>query len=170
MSEFNYTDLPILNPQSTDFEMLTVLQRETFEYFLKQVNPLNGLIADKSEPGSSSSIAAVGMALSCYVSGVELGFISRIEAIKKTLTVLRFLNSSNQSEDADATGYKGFYYHFLDMQTGKRAFNCELSTIDTAILMAGVLTVGNYFSDGNSKEGEIRQLADDIYFPEHLQI
>ncbi|MEP6948554.1 MAG: glucoamylase family protein [Ginsengibacter sp.] len=157
-------DRPVVNPQGTDWEMLENLQRETFGYFLKQVNPQNGLIADKTKHGSPVSIATVGMGLSCYIGGVERGFISRANAIKRTLTVLRFLYSSNQSSETDATGYKGFYYHFLDMQTGKRTWKCELSTIDTAILMAGILTAGNYFLGENAKEREIRQLADDLYF------
>jgi len=54
--------------------------------------------------------------------------------------LLRFFHSSHQGPEPDATGYKGFYYHLLDMQTGCRALQCELSTVDTGILMAGVLT------------------------------
>jgi hypothetical protein len=122
------------NPQGTDDEMLGVLQRRTFTYFLKEANKQTGLIADKTQPGSPSSIAATGLGISCYIVGIERGFITRTEAIKRTLTVLKFFYNSHQGTEADATGYKGFYYHFLDMQTGKRAWQCELSTIDTAIL------------------------------------
>ncbi|PZX51563.1 hypothetical protein LV84_03720 [Algoriphagus ratkowskyi] len=152
-----------INPQSTDTEMMDLLQRETFGYFLKEVNGHTGLIADKSQPGSPSSIAAVGMGLSCYIVGIERGYISRDEAIKRTLTVLKFFHTSHQGIEVDATGYKGFYYHFLDMQTGKRALNSELSTIDTAILLAGVLTARNYFSGENKSETEIRSIADELY-------
>jgi hypothetical protein len=68
------------------------------------------------------------MALAAYPVGVEHNFITREEAIERTLKKLRFFANSEQSTSADATGYKGFYYHFLDMQTGRRAWQCELST------------------------------------------
>ena len=155
--------LPVVNPQGTDEEMLSILQCETFEYFLKEMNPQTGLIADKTEPGAPSSIAAVGMGLSSYVVAVERGYMSRTEAAKRTFTVLKFLYSGHQGPEKDATGYKGFYYHFLDMQTGKRASESELSTIDTAILMAGVLTARHYFTNDDKKENEIRELADELY-------
>src|SRR5580698_9075126 len=77
--------------------------------------------------------------------------------------LLRFFNFSHQGPEGDATGYKGFYYHFLDMQTGRRAWQCELSTIDTAIFMAGVLTAANYFTRKEKKENEIRELAEILY-------
>jgi len=155
--------LPILNPQGTDSEMLDRLRSETFDYFRHEFNSLNGLIADKTQPGSPSSIAAVGMGLSVYVVAVERNLLSRPEAIQRVLTVLRFFHTSHQGPEPDATGYKGFYYHFLDMQTGARAWQCELSTIDTAILMAGVLTAASYFTGKNAEEGEIRELAEILY-------
>src|SRR6202012_1050164 len=89
--------------------------------------------------------------------------ISQADAVKRTLTVLKFLYSSHQGTESDATGYKGFYYHFLDMQTGKRAWDSELSTIDTAILLAGILTARNYYTGKNKDENEIRELADKLY-------
>ena len=101
---------------------------ETFDYFVHEANPLNGLVIDKTKPGSPASIAAVGLALSSYPVGVERGFMSRANAVKRTLATLRFFHNSVQSTDADATGYKGFYYHFLDMTSGKRVWKCELST------------------------------------------
>jgi hypothetical protein len=118
------------------------------------------LIADKTQPESPASIAAVGMGLSVYVVAVERGWLTRAEAVGRTLTLLRFFRSSHQGPEADATGYKGFYYHFLDMQSGRRAWRCELSTIDTAILMAGVLTVASYFDGTRGEETEIRELAE----------
>src|SRR5665213_3060860 len=105
----------------TDAQMLDDLQRVTFEYFREQFNLLNGLIADKTQPGSPSSIAAVGMGLSVYVVAVERDLLSRAEAVDRTLTLLRFFHASPQGPEPDATGYKGVYYHFLDMQTGRRA-------------------------------------------------
>jgi hypothetical protein len=155
--------LPVLNPQGTDAEMLGGLLAETFEYFTKEINPLNGLIADKTQPGSPSSIAAVGMGLSVYIAGVERGLIPRREVIQKTLTLLRFFFAGPQGEERDAMGYKGFYYHFLDMQTGRRAWACELSTIDTTFFIAGVLHAAAYFGGENPAEAEIRQLAESLY-------
>ena len=153
----------LTNLQDSDEEMLNVLQRETFAYFLKEMNEKTGLIADKTQPGSPASIAATGMGLSCYITGVERGLITRDDAIKRTLTVLKFFYNSYQGTEADATGYKGFYYHFLNMKSGKRAWKCELSTVDTAILLAGIMTARYYFTGENKSEIEIRTLADELY-------
>jgi hypothetical protein len=156
-------ELPIVNRQGTDKEMIDLLLEETFFYFERYVNAKNGLIADKSEPNSASSIAAVGLGLSCYISVADRGLISREDAARRTLTVLKFFQSSKQGPEADATGYKGFYYHFLDMKSGKRAYNCELSTIDSAILIAGVLCAVNYFTQDNEIETQIRQIGNELY-------
>jgi len=143
--------------------LLTGLQKESFAYFLHTANPVNGLIKDKTADDSPASIAAVGMALTIYPIGVERGFMTRRDAVDVTLRTLRFFADSEQSTDPAATGYKGFYYHFLDMQTGKRVWNCELSSIDTALLMAGVLTAAEFFKGHNKEEHEIRDLADMLY-------
>jgi hypothetical protein len=148
---------------TTDPEMLDNLRRAIVDYFLKEANPKTGLIADRTQPGSPSSIAAVGMGLSVFAVAVERGILSRAAAVEKTLTLLRFFHSSHQGPEPDATGYKGFYYHFLDMQTGRRAIQCELSTVDTAILLAGVLIVANYFTGDGKNESEIRELAEILY-------
>jgi hypothetical protein len=155
--------LPIVNQQGSDQEMMDQLQRDTFLYFVKEVNAKTGLIADKTQAGSPASITSVGLGLSCYVAAVEGGYMARDEAIKRTLTVLDFLNTAPQSVSPDATGYKGFYYHFLDMGTGKRAGQSELSTIDTAILMAGILTAQNYYTGTDSDETQIRHIANELY-------
>jgi hypothetical protein len=143
--------------------MLETLQRETFHFFERRSNLDNGLIADKTQPGSPASIAAVGLGLSAYVAGVERGLMPRETAVARTLAALRFFARSVQSAAPDASGYKGFYYHFLDMETGRRAWSSELSTIDTALLMAGVLTAGCYFRGARAEEEEIRDLADTLY-------
>jgi hypothetical protein len=153
----------VMNSAGLSPEFMDALQREAFAYFVHEANPLNGLIADKTEAGSPASIAAVGFALTCYPVGVERGFMTRADAVQRTLATLRFFQNSLQSVDADATGYKGFYYHFLDMISGKRAWNCELSTIDTALLLAGVLTAAAYFSGDGADDREIRELADALY-------
>ncbi len=118
---------------------LDSLQRDTFGYFLNETNPANGLVPDNTREGAPCSITAVGMALAAYVVGAERGFITRASATERTLTTLRFFWNSPHGEEPDATGYKGFYYHFLDMQTGRRVWKSELSTIDTTFLLAGAL-------------------------------
>lgn len=142
---------------------LEKLQRETFEYFLHETNPSNGLVIDKTAADWPASIAATGLALASYPVGVERGFISRAAAVERTLATLRFFWNSQQGPEPDATGYKGFYYHFLDMQSGRRAWQCELSTVDTAFLLAGALTAGIYFDANTADESEIRTLADALY-------
>ena len=121
------------------------LQRESFGYFEHEVNSVNGLVIDKTAINSPASIAATGFALAAYPVGVERGFISRTAAVQRTRTPLRFFWNSAQGPQHDATGYQGLYYHFLDMQTGRRAFQCELSTVDSAFLFAGMLTAAAYF-------------------------
>ena len=142
---------------------LEVLQRETFAYFLHETNSANGLVVDKTAPNWPASIAATGLALACYPLGVERGFMPRAAAVQRTLATLRFFRNSPQGQEPDATGYKGFYYHFLDMRTGRRAWECELSTIDSAFLLAGALTAGAYFDESTADESEIRDLADALY-------
>ena len=144
-------------------DMLRRLQQRSFNYFLNEVNPANGLVRDKTTTPWPSSIAATGMALSVYPVGVARGFISRHRAVERTLATLRFFAHSDQSGTANSTGYKGFYFHFLDMQTGQRAWNCELSSIDTALLMAGMLTSAAYFDGQSRHEIEIRALACMLY-------
>ena len=144
-------------------QALVTLQRSTFEYFLREANPCNGLILDRTHEGAPSSIAAVGLMLSAYPVGVERGYLSREEAVCRTLTTLRFFKNSEQSTDPRATGYKGFYYHFLDMKTGQRVWQCELSTVDSTFLFAGMLTAAAYFDHDVADENEIRHLADDLY-------
>jgi len=150
------------NKPAVDAE-LESLQRETFGYFLHETNPQNGLVLDKTAPDWPASIAATGLALAVYPVAVERGFITRAAAIATVLTTLRFFWNSRQGPETDATGYHGFYYHFLDMQTGRRAWQCELSTVDSAILLAGVLTAGAYFDAKATEEKEIRTLADALY-------
>jgi hypothetical protein len=141
------------------------LEQRTFEWFWQSANPKNGLIPDAYPGRSFSSIAAVGFGLTAYGVGVERGYITREQAVERTLTTLRFFRDApqNGSED-DATGYHGFYYHFLDMQTGKRVKRfVELSSVDTTLLLGGVLFAQSYYDRDTPQEKEIRQLADAIY-------
>jgi len=144
-------------------EQLDKLQRATFQYFLKESNRANGMVPDNTRKGSHASIAPIGFALTAYTIGVERGFVTRAEAIERTLTTLRFFRDSEQSEEANATGYKGFYYHFLYMNTGRRAWESELSTIDSTFLLAGILTSAAYFDGDAPEEREIRTIAEELY-------
>ncbi len=144
-------------------EALVQLQRDTFGYFKYETNPRNGMVPDNTRKGSHASIAAIGLGLASYPIAVERGFLERQEAVARVLNTLRFFWSSTQSRERDATGYKGFYYHFLQMDTGRRAWDCELSTIDSTILIAGALAAATYFEAETEPENEIRKLADDLY-------
>ena len=146
-------------------QLVNDLERRTFEWFWHSADPKNGLVPDSYPGRSFCSIAAVGFGLTAYGVGVERGYITREQAIERTLATLRFFRNApqNDSED-DATGYHGFYYHFLDMQTGKRAMRyVELSSVDTTLLLAGVLFAESYYDRDTPQEREIRQLADAIY-------
>ena len=143
---------------------LDTLEERTFHYFWDLTNTTNGLVPDRSPTPSFSSIAAVGFGLTAYPIGVERGYITRADAGQRVVTTLRFFWTATQDSSAsNATGYHGFFYHFLDMNTGKRYQTVELSTIDTALLLAGVLTCQSYFTGTDSLESEIRRLADSIY-------
>jgi len=141
------------------------LERRTFDWFWDGANPRNGLVPDHYPTKSFASIAAVGFGLTAYGVGAERGYITREQAVERTLATLRFFHDApqNDSED-DATGYHGFFYHFLDMDSGKRfERSVELSTVDTSLLLGGVLFAQSYYDRDTPQEKEIRQLADDIY-------
>jgi len=89
--------------------------------------------------------------------------MSRATAVERTLKTLRFFRNSPQGPEPDATGHHGLYYHFLDMRTGRRVWQCELSTVDSAFLLAGALTAGAYFDGKTAGEQEIRTLVDELY-------
>ena len=144
-------------------EALDRLQRDTFGYFKHETNLANGMVPDNTRRGAHASIAAIGLGLAAYPVAVERAFISREEAVERVLTTLRFFWNSAQGKEPDATGYQGFFYHFLHMDTGRRAWECELSTIDSTILIAGALAAATYFDQESAEEHEIRKLADDLY-------
>ena len=146
----------------TDSELDT-LQWVSLIYYLRETNFENGLVADKTSPDSPASIAAVGMSLAALPVVVEHELIERDRAVSIVLSKLRFFRDSPQGPEPDATGYQGFYYHFLDMKTGRRVWNCELSTIDSALLLAGMLTAAAYFDRDTEAEAEIRSIAHALY-------
>ena len=155
---------PLLAPPLTP--VFDDLERRTFDYFWQTANPDNGLVPDRypyTEP--FSSVAAVGFGLTAYGIGVERGYITREQARERVLLTLRFLESAPQGGRADGmTGYHGFFYHFLDLHSGARYANwVELSSVDTTLLLGGVLFCQSYFDADNAEEAEIRKLADTIY-------
>jgi hypothetical protein len=142
-----------------DDQRLDQLQRATFQYFLKECNPENGLVADNTKCGAPASITAVGLALAAYPVGVERGYLTRQEALQRTLVTLRFFAESPHSTAPDAVGHRGFYYHFLDMKTGARVWESALSTIDTTFLLAGALAAATYFDGDAAVEGVERHFS-----------
>lgn len=141
------------------------IERRTFQFFWDTTNELNGLTPDRYPSRPFASIASVGFALTAYPIGVENGWISRTQAVDRTLVTLKFFDEARQGRQAKGvTGHHGFFYHFLDMQTGQRhAPWVELSTVDTALLLAGTLFAQSYFDGDDSREREIRKRADRIY-------
>src|SRR5262245_30878666 len=118
-------DDPDRFPTDEDLERL---QWTTLDYYLQAANPANGLIRDKTDLTAPASIAAVGMALASIPIAVEGGVVPRELGAIWALKRLRFFHASPHGPEPDATGYRGFYYHFLDMSTGRRVWECELST------------------------------------------
>lgn len=155
---------PLLQPPLTP--LFNDLERRTFEYFWQTAMPDNGLIPDRypyTEP--FSSIAGMGFGLTAYGIGVERGYVTRAQAVARVLLTLRYLEGLPQGSRNDGmAGYRGFFYHFLDLKSGARYADwVELSSVDTALLMAGVLFTQSYFDRDNAQESEIRRLADTLY-------
>ena len=152
---------PVLPPVlAGDAAFLETLQRTAFDFFWQEANPRNGLIRDRTRPDSKCSIAAVGFGLSALPIGVEHGWVSRADAAQRTVTTLRtFAHGPQGPEAAGTLGHRGWFYHFLEMDTARRAWKCELSSIDTALLLAGVVDAGQFFDRGDPVEREIRDLG-----------
>ena len=144
-------------------DAIAVLQERTFGYFTRERNAATGLVNDSTRPESPASIAASGFACACYAVAADHGFMSRDEAAASVVQALRFLWEAEQSEALDASGHRGFFYHFLDPRTGRRVWQSELSTVDSAILFAGALAAAGYFDGPSDTEREVRQLADSLY-------
>jgi hypothetical protein len=131
------------------------LEQRTFRFFWETGNPQNGLIPDRFPTPSYASIAAVGFGLTAYPIGVERGYISRAAARERVLATLRFFSRAQNEH--------GFFYHFMDMHTGERANGSEISTVDTALLLAGMLFCESYFDSRDPQELRIRKLTEEIY-------
>jgi len=152
------------HPRTDDAALLDDVERRGFHYFWDLADPRTQLIPDRAPSPSFSSIAAVGFGLTAYGIGAERGYVSREQAAGRTLATLRSLLALKQGEAAKGvSGYKGFFYHFLDMKTGERFEKIELSTVDTALLMAGVLFTQSYFDHDDATESAIRAAAEELY-------
>jgi hypothetical protein len=140
------------------------IEQRTFRWFWDHVNRRNGLVPDRSPTRTFASIAAIGFALPAYAVGAARGWCARAEARDLTLTTLRFFwNAPQGPEPTGTSGYAGFFYHFLDLDTGLRFRTTELSSVDTTILLMGALFAGQYFDREDPGEREIRGLATALY-------
>ncbi|GBQ79605.1 hypothetical protein AA13595_0075 [Gluconacetobacter johannae DSM 13595] len=157
---------PSPSPRPEDFRFVEDLERRTFTWFWDAANPKNGLIPDHyPSPDRFASIAAVGFGLTAYGIGAQRGYVTRDQAAARTLATLRFLYRAPQNAAEDgAAGYHGFYYHFLDPERGTRfARWSELSSVDTTLLLGGVLFAQSYYDRDTPRERAIRRLADALY-------
>ncbi len=154
--------LPPLPPLQIE-AWLDELERRSFDYFWQTTDPATGLVPDRWPTPSFASVAAVGFALSAYPVAVARGWITRDQARQRTLTTLRFFAAAPQGPAAAGmAGHKGFFYHFLDMKTGLRFEHTELSTVDTALLLAGALHCQTFFDSNDAAEVRIRALTDEL--------
>ena len=152
------------NPFSSDGAFLDYVQQANFDYFWYTANPVNGLVPDRSATGSACSIAAVGFGLTAIGIGIDHGWISRTQGVARVLATLNtFLQGPQGTATSGTIGYKGWFYHFLDMNTALRASGSELSSIDTTLLLSGILYSKQYFNGTNTDETTIRTMADAIF-------
>src|SRR5687768_5512069 len=139
-----------------DDALLDELQRASFLYFVEQMHPVTGLVrdrafADGSPSEGKASISASGFALTSWAIASHRGWVERSDALDRVKLMLRFLAN-------EAPRHKGFFYHFMEMDTGARAWKCELSSIDTGLFMAGAIIAREYFQDP-----EITELVNRLY-------
>jgi hypothetical protein len=143
----------VLTPEDEKF--LDDLERRGIQFFIDAQDDVTGLMADRGKANGGAadvaSIASVGFGLTALCIGDERGWVPHQEAYDRSMKVLRFLRDKAPQEH-------GHFYHFLNMRTGQRMWNCEVSNIDTALLMAGVLTVRQHFPNT-----ELAKLANELY-------
>jgi hypothetical protein len=152
----------------TDDQLLDTLQHTAFNFFWQEANATSGLIKDRSNANGGGtaqcSIASLGFGLTAVCIGVDHGWVSRAAAADRVHAALKTLWTKPQGIGTSGySGYKGFYFHFLDMASGLRTWSSELSSIDSGLLFSGVIYSREYFDGTDSVEVEIRALADSIY-------
>jgi hypothetical protein len=144
--------------------LLDTLQHTAFDYFWNESNPVNGLVKDRSTASSACSIASTGFGLTAIGIGIDHGWVSRASGRDRTMATLKTFWQQPQGYGASGTiGYHGWFYHFLDMNTATRSGTSELSSIDTGLLLAGVLYARQYFDGSDSTETALRAYADSIF-------
>ena len=152
------------NPFPNDDAFMDYVQQANFDYFWYAANPANGLVPDKSAAGSACSIAAVGFGLTAIGIAIDHGWITRDQGSARVLTTLNtFWNGPQGTNASGEIGYNGWFYHFLDMYSATRVGSTELSSIDTALLLGGVLYAKQYFNGTNATETSIQTLASAIF-------
>ena len=158
-------DRPVDMPRKTNLPALfDDIEERAFRWFWDTGNPANGLVPDSWPDPAFCSIAAVGFALTAYPVGVARGWITRAAARARTLATLRFFASAPQGDAVDGvSGHRGFFYHFLHMDSGLRFGGVELSSVDSSLLFLGMLFAAEYYDQDHPDEREIRRLATAIY-------
>jgi hypothetical protein len=155
---------PAFSLSADETAFIDQLQEDTFRFFWDLCDSTTGLTPDRAPTRSFASMAAGGFALTSYPIGVERGYVSRADAATRVLMSLRFLREAPQNENpAGSAGYQGFYYHFVHPENGQRYGTVELSTVDTALLLAGALFCQSYFDQANVVEDSIRTIAEELY-------
>jgi hypothetical protein len=144
-----------MQPMSDD-EFLDMVERKAFDFFNDHQNGTTGLFADTTG-GGDASIASTGFGIAALGIGAERGWIPKDEAKSRILKALNTFLPRDGGKESLAEGKYGFFYHFLNPHNGARAGKSEISTIDTAILVAGALTAGEYFG------GEVKEKASQLY-------
>ena len=142
---------------TTDEEFLNKLEYDSVTYFAGEANRANGLIKDSSRPGAPASTAAVGFGLTAICIGESRGWIERQQAYDRVLTTLATFRDKVPHEH-------GFFYHFLNMRNGDRTWSSEVSSIDTALFLAGALFAGEYFK-GTEVEKTVREIYERVDWP-----
>lgn len=163
-SQPNEHHTPSIIPYEVNAPFLDSLSQRTFNFFWETADSTTGNLPDRWPSKSFSSIASTGFGLTAYLIGVERGYITRDQSAQRVLKTLRFFQQAPKGDKPTGTsGYKGFFYHFIDMKTGLRFREVELSTIDTGLLMAGILSCQSFFDQENETEKEIRSIADSLF-------
>jgi hypothetical protein len=144
------------NLSKEDDSFLDELQKANFQFFWEQADGQTGLVKDRcnvraADHTSVASVAATGFGLTALCIAQQRGYVSLADARDRALVTLRCLNNRMPN-------HRGFFYHFANMQTGERVWDAEVSSIDTAILLCGVLTCRAHF-----RRSEISVLATDIF-------
>ncbi len=154
----------MFTPSTRQLALADTVAERTFRWFWETTDGTTGLSHDRWPQRDFSSVASIGFALTAYPVGAERGWVTRAESAQRTLVTLRYLWSLPQGPDATGMGgYKGFFYHFLRYEDGRRFDKVELSTIDTALLLGGVLFAQSYYTGADATETSIRAVADSLY-------